>query len=224
MAMRRLVLLAALVLSAAAATRADEVDDYMTRQMKAYKLPGVALAIVKDGKIVKAAGYGLANRERNVAVTPDTVFKIGSVSKQFIATGIMLLANDGRLGVDDPVSKYLQGTPESWTPITIRHLLTTPPAWCASRRHSTPTRTSPTPTSCAPFTAWGCDSAGIEVRVFQHRLLGARRDHPRRDQPAVGRIHHRADLHSGRHARDRTDKCHTDAPPIAPSATPATTT
>ena len=124
MAMRLLGLLVALVLSAAAGARADEVDDYIARQLKAYKLPGVALAIVRDGKIVKAAGYGLADRERNVAVTPATVFKIGSVSKQFVATGIMLLANDGRLGLDDPVSKYLQGTPESWTPITIRHLLT----------------------------------------------------------------------------------------------------
>jgi D-alanyl-D-alanine carboxypeptidase len=120
----RLVLLVALVLSAAAAARADDVDDYIARQLKDYKLPGVALAVIKDGNIVKVAGYGLADRERNVAVTPDTVFKIGSVSKQFIASGIMLLANDGRLGVDDPVSKYLKGTPESWTPITIRHLLT----------------------------------------------------------------------------------------------------
>jgi D-alanyl-D-alanine carboxypeptidase len=121
---RRVACALTLLLTAAATARADEVDDYIARQMKAQKVPGVALAVIKDGKIVKAAGYGLANRERNIAVTPDTVFKIGSVSKQFIATGIMLLAHEGRLGIDDPVSKYLQGAPDTWKPITIRHLLT----------------------------------------------------------------------------------------------------
>ena len=92
--------------------------------MKRQNIPGLSLVVVKDGKIVKAAGYGLADRQLNVAVTPDTVFKIGSVSKQFIATGIMLLVQEGRLRIEDPVGKYLQGTPAAWTPITIRHLLT----------------------------------------------------------------------------------------------------
>jgi len=124
MQMRLLLLTVAMVLSAASPARADEVDDYVARQMNAFKIPGIALAVIKDGTIVKVAGYGVANKNGAVPVTPDTVFKIGSVSKQFIATGIMLLANERRLGIDDPVSRYLQGTPESWMPITIRHLLT----------------------------------------------------------------------------------------------------
>ena len=82
------------------------------------------MAVVKDGKIVKAEGYGIANIELNVPVRPDTVFKIGSVSKQFISAGILMLAQEGKLSLDDPVSKYLEGTPESWKSITIRHLLT----------------------------------------------------------------------------------------------------
>ncbi len=104
--------------------QSDGTDDFIRSEMKRQNIPGLSLVVVKDGKIVKAAGYGLADRQLNVAVTPDTVFKIGSVSKQFIATGIMLLVQEGRLRIEDPVGKYLQGTPAAWTPITIRHLLT----------------------------------------------------------------------------------------------------
>ena len=59
--------------------------------MNEFHLPGLALLIVRDGQVVKAAGYGSADIERKIPVTPETVFKIGSVSKQLIATGIMLL-------------------------------------------------------------------------------------------------------------------------------------
>jgi CubicO group peptidase (beta-lactamase class C family) len=106
------------------AGRADPVDDFITAEMERQRLPGLALAVVEAGKTVKAQGYGLADVERATPVTPDTVFKIGSVSKQFIATGIMVLAQDGRLGLDDPVSKHLHATPATWSGITIRHLLT----------------------------------------------------------------------------------------------------
>lgn len=102
----------------------DEIDAYITKQMQSFDLPGVALAVVKDGKVIKSAGYGVANRENRTPMTADTVFKIASVSKQFIAAAIMLLAQDGRLAVDDRVSQYLEGTPSSWQSITVRHLLT----------------------------------------------------------------------------------------------------
>ena len=62
--------------------------------------------------------------EHGIPARPDTVYKIGSVSKQFIATGIMLLVQDGKVAVDDKVSKYLEGTPSTWQAITLRHLLT----------------------------------------------------------------------------------------------------
>ena len=74
--------------------------------------------------LIKAEGYGLADVENRVPARPDTVFKIGSLSKQFIATGIMLLVQDGRIAVDDTISKHLDGTPASWDAITLRHLLT----------------------------------------------------------------------------------------------------
>jgi len=116
--------LAVCLLLSAAIAHADPADDYIASQMKAFRLPGLALAVVKDGKVIKAQGYGLANVARQTPVTPDTVLKIGSVSKQFIATGIMLLARDRRLAFDDPIGKYLQDSPASWSAITIRHLLT----------------------------------------------------------------------------------------------------
>jgi D-alanyl-D-alanine carboxypeptidase len=121
----RAAALALVLLSlAAAGAAADQVDDYVKAQMKAFALPGVSLVILEDGKIIKTGAYGVADVARGTPVAPETVFKIGSVSKQFIATGIMLLAQDGRLKVDDPISKYLDGTPPAWQPITIRHLLT----------------------------------------------------------------------------------------------------
>ena len=113
-----------LLLAAAVAVRADKVDDYVKAEMLKQHVPGIALAVVKDGKIIKAEGYGLANIELNVPVRPETVYKIGSVSKQFIAAGILLLIQEGKISLDDSISKFLEGTPDTWKPITIRHLLT----------------------------------------------------------------------------------------------------
>jgi CubicO group peptidase (beta-lactamase class C family) len=103
---------------------ADAVDDYVTAEMTRRHIPGVALAILRDGKVLKATAYGKADLEHDIPVTPETVFKIGSVSKQFLATGIMVLAQDGRLSVDDPIGKHIDGVPESWRGITLRHFLT----------------------------------------------------------------------------------------------------
>lgn len=104
--------------------RADRVDDYLKSEMEKHRIPGVALAIIEDGKAAKTQGYGLANLELTVPATPDTVFEIGSVTKQFTAGGILLLAQDGKLSVDDKITMYLKGVPDAWTNITIRHLLT----------------------------------------------------------------------------------------------------
>ena len=113
-----------LLLLTVVAARADKVDDYVKAQMDRQHVPGVSILVVKDRKIIKSQGYGFANVELNVPATPDTVYKIGSVSKQFIAAGIMLLVQDGKLSIDDNISKFLDATPETWKPITIRHLLT----------------------------------------------------------------------------------------------------
>lgn len=113
-----------LLVVATVPAQVTEVNDYIKAEMTRQRIPGLSLAVVKNGTVVLAEGYGLANVELNVPAKADTVFKIGSVSKQFIATGIMLLVQQGKVGVDDKISKYLEGTPETWNAITVRHLLT----------------------------------------------------------------------------------------------------
>jgi CubicO group peptidase (beta-lactamase class C family) len=103
---------------------ADPIDEYVRAQMAQFHLPGVSFAIVDDGKVNRVGGYGLADVSRRTAATAETVYKIGSVSKQFIATAIMLLVQDGRLDIDQSLSRYLEGTPPAWRPISLRHLLT----------------------------------------------------------------------------------------------------
>ena len=112
------------VLAQPTATARDTVDRFIAAEMARTHIPGVSVAVLRGGKVIKAQGYGIADLEHQIPVTPQTVFKIGSVSKQFLATGIMLLVQDGRMSVDDPVSKHYAGTPEAWRGITLRHFLT----------------------------------------------------------------------------------------------------
>jgi CubicO group peptidase (beta-lactamase class C family) len=100
------------------------VDALVGAAMREQRIPGLALAVLRDGKVVKAQGYGLANVELNVAVKPETVFQTGSVGKQFAATAVMMLVEEGKVGLDDKLSKYLEGTPAAWKDVTVRNLLT----------------------------------------------------------------------------------------------------
>jgi len=86
--------------------------------------PGCMLGVVGHGSFVYSRGYGRANIEHDVAFAPQTVFDIGSTSKQFLATAILLLVEDGRLSLDDDVRKYIPEVPDYGQTITIRHLLT----------------------------------------------------------------------------------------------------
>lgn len=117
-----LILLLGLAIAAAAQSD-KEIDDFVAAEMQRKNIPAVGLAVVKGGKVVKSKGYGLANVELKVPATNDTVYKIGSISKPIIAVGIMMLAEEGKLSIDDKVSKYLPDTPETWKDITIRHFL-----------------------------------------------------------------------------------------------------
>ncbi|MCI0458610.1 MAG: serine hydrolase [Gemmataceae bacterium] len=117
--------LALVVWSAAVSgARADQVDDYVTAQMSKQRIPGLSLAVLKGGKPVKVKGYGVSNLELNSPATPESVYMIGSISKQFIAAGIVLLNKEGKLGLEDSIRKYLPDAPETWQPITVRHALT----------------------------------------------------------------------------------------------------
>ncbi len=103
---------------------ADSVDEYLESQLKEQKIPGISLAIVKDGTIVKAQGYGFSNLEHQVPAKPETIYQSGSVGKQFTATAVMMLVQDGKIALDDPITKYFEDTPKFWKKITVRHLLT----------------------------------------------------------------------------------------------------
>ncbi len=85
--------------------------------------PGCALAVIKGGQIVYKRGYGMADLDHDIAIKPDTVFHVASVSKQFTAMAILLLAKQGKLSLDDKVQKYITELREFDQPITIRHLL-----------------------------------------------------------------------------------------------------
>lgn len=114
--------IAALLLASAVPSRADQVDDYMRKQMALNHLPGAAVAIVRDGKIVKLKGYGLANLEWQQAAGPDTAFQLASSTKPFTGLLLMRLQEAGRLALDDSILKYLPDAPPAWRAITLRHL------------------------------------------------------------------------------------------------------
>jgi CubicO group peptidase (beta-lactamase class C family) len=107
------------VLAPALAARVDSIFAPFT----AAGSPGCALGIVQDGRLSYARGYGLASIELGVPITPRTIFDIGSVSKQFTAMAVVLLAQDGKLSLDDEIQKYLPEMPRYARPVTIRHLL-----------------------------------------------------------------------------------------------------
>jgi CubicO group peptidase (beta-lactamase class C family) len=108
--------------SAADDKKIAAVDEVFTDLTKAGS-PGCALGVYRDGKMVYSKGYGLANLEENVPITPQSVFDIGSTSKQFTATSILLLEKQGKLSINDDVRKYIPELPDYGQKITILHLL-----------------------------------------------------------------------------------------------------
>src|SRR5947207_2284932 len=85
--------------------------------------PGCEMVVIRDGQIVYKSGYGMANLEHNIPLSPASIMDTGSVSKQFTAMAIALLAEQGKLSLDDDIRKYLPEIPQYETPITIRHLI-----------------------------------------------------------------------------------------------------
>lgn len=102
----------------------DSIDDYLREQMARNQIPAVSVAIVNRGKIVKLKSYGVANLEWNQPTTTDTALQIASSTKPFTGTALMMLVEEGKLALEDKISKYLTDTPAAWQNITIRHLAT----------------------------------------------------------------------------------------------------
>lgn len=117
-----LLLLAALAFTPPG-VRGDQVADFVNGYLKKKQIPGCAVLVRKDGEVVHSAGYGVANLEHDVKVTPQTVFQSGSIGKQFTSMAIMMLVEQGKLSLNDRLSKFLK-VPATWSKITVRHLLT----------------------------------------------------------------------------------------------------
>jgi len=116
--------LSALLLAASLAVRADSLDDSIQAQMHQAHVPGLSLAVLQHGKLVKTKGYGLANLDRREPVSEHTVFEIGSLTKQLTAALVFMLAQEGKIGLDKSLTQYFEDLPAAWNGITIRHLLT----------------------------------------------------------------------------------------------------
>jgi CubicO group peptidase (beta-lactamase class C family) len=101
---------------------AGELDDHIRGEIRPGD-PGLAIAVVKAGTVVHAAGYGLADLRAGTAITPNTIFHLASCGKQFTALGILMLAEAGRLKLDDPVSRHLPALAGFSPQVTIRRLL-----------------------------------------------------------------------------------------------------
>ena len=127
-----LLLMATLFPSMTAHAQADATGDAKARRdaaiaglMQRYdgQVPGASLLVLKDGQPVVERGFGLANLEDHVPASPETNYRLASISKQFTAASILLLAEDGKLKLDDPVKRWLPSLPAAADAITIRHLL-----------------------------------------------------------------------------------------------------
>ena len=111
--------------SAASFTDADKarVDAVATAWVKAGKTPGIVVGIAADGKLVHTLAFGSADLEHNVPMTGENIFRVGSITKQFTSAALMQLAEQGRVKIDDPISKFFPDFPRG-AEVTIRHLLT----------------------------------------------------------------------------------------------------
>ena len=129
MNLRRLVASASLIFLAPCFANAQSpstnaaVTEYVRAEMQRQHIPGLSLLVVNDGKIVRAEGFGLSNVELQAPVKPETTFQSGSVGKQFTATAVMMLLEEGKIGLDDPLTKYFAGAPPAWKDVTVRELL-----------------------------------------------------------------------------------------------------
>lgn len=99
------------------------IDRYVIAEMGRERIPGLAIGVYSHGQILLTKGYGLANIELNVAVKPETIFQSGSVGKQFVSAAIMMLVEEGKIGLDDSVVKYFPSAPKSWETIRVKNLL-----------------------------------------------------------------------------------------------------
>jgi CubicO group peptidase (beta-lactamase class C family) len=161
----------------------DAISSYVQSEMQRQHVPGVSLLVARDGKIVLAHGYGLANVELQVPVKPETVFQSGSLGKQFTATAVMMLVEEGKVALDDPITKYFKDAPATWQQVTIRELLshtagfTDYPGKFDFRRDYTETQllkiVEGIPLAFPPGSKWSYSNLGyLTLGILIHQVTG----------------------------------------------------
>lgn len=103
--------------------RLKSIDSFIAKEMERQKIPGLAVGIYSRGQILLAKGYGLANVELAVPVKPETMFNSGSVGKQFVSAAVMMLVEEGKVSLNDSITKYFPDASATWKPILVKNLL-----------------------------------------------------------------------------------------------------
>ena len=102
----------------------DSINHYVAAEMKRQRIPGASVAILQGNRIVLSRGYGLSNIELGTPASDSTIYQSGSMGKQFTAAGVIMLAERGRLSLDDRITKWLPEGKGVWDSVTVRRLLT----------------------------------------------------------------------------------------------------
>jgi CubicO group peptidase (beta-lactamase class C family) len=123
---RRLSVLGLIPFAVAHAQQAmvDSVDRYVGAAIERELVPGMSLAVIQNGRVLLQRGYGYANLELRVPASDSTIYQSGSLGKQFTAAATAMLAERGRIGLDDSIIKWFPEGKKIWRGVTIRHLLT----------------------------------------------------------------------------------------------------
>src|SRR5215469_1294995 len=102
---------------------ADAIDDFVVEQMNRYQIPGLSLSILRSGQVVAERSYGFNDLEFGIKADNKTVYQLASVTKIFTSVGLMMLVDEGKLGLDSRVTDLVSSLPQSWSNIRLRHLL-----------------------------------------------------------------------------------------------------
>ena len=109
--------------AALTAQQLASIDAFVKSEMAREHVPGIAVGIYSRGNVLLAKGYGMSNVELSVPVKPETVFQSGSIGKQFASAAVMMLVEDGKVSLDDSITKYFTDAPAAWKPILVKNLL-----------------------------------------------------------------------------------------------------
>jgi CubicO group peptidase (beta-lactamase class C family) len=167
----------------AASAPPDEVTQLVRAEMQQQHIPGLTLLVSRHGKPIRTEGYGLSNVELNVSAKPESIFQSGSIGKQFTATAIMMLVEAGKVGLDDPLTKYFPEAPSAWRQVTVRELLshtagfTDYPKEIDFRKDYTEEEllkiVESVPLAYPPGTSWSYSNLGfLTLGVLIHRVTG----------------------------------------------------